>query len=50
MESAGIDTPWMIGPRPNSYIKEIQDDYSVLEYRPTNDKLIIHESNSVLEP
>lgn len=43
METAGIDTPWMLDPRPNSYIEEIQDDYPKLEYRPSNNKLTISE-------
>ncbi|WDE07169.1 hypothetical protein SG34_009900 [Thalassomonas viridans] len=47
MDSAGIDTPWMFDPRPTSYIKEIQDDYPILEYDPSDNKLIIKESDSV---
>ncbi len=43
MESTGIDTPWMIDPRPSSYIKEIQDDYPKLEYRPSSNKLTINK-------
>ena len=29
---AGVDTPWMIDPRPNSYIGEFRDDYPDLDY------------------
>ncbi len=47
MESAGIDTPKMIDPRPNSYIKEIQNDYPRLEYHPSRNKLTINEPNSI---
>lgn len=32
-EVAGIDTPWMIDPRPNSYIGEFRDDLSDLDYK-----------------
>ncbi len=27
LEAGGVDTPWMIDPRPNSYIKELQSDF-----------------------
>ncbi len=29
---AGVDTPWMIDPRPNSYIGEFRDDFLDLDY------------------
>jgi hypothetical protein len=32
--SAGVDTPWMLDPRPNSYIGEFRDDYPDLDYAP----------------
>jgi hypothetical protein len=47
MEAAGIDTPWMIDPRPSSYIKEIQDDYPELDYRPSSNKITINEPESI---
>lgn len=31
-EAAGISTPWMVDPRPNSYIGEFRDDYPDLDY------------------
>jgi hypothetical protein len=31
-EIAGVDTPWMIDPRPNSYIGEFRDDFLDLDY------------------
>lgn len=47
MEAAGLDTPWMLDPRPNSYIKEIQDDFPILEYRPSNKVLTIKKTTSI---
>jgi hypothetical protein len=32
--AAGIDTPWMIDPRPNSYIGEFRNDYPDVDYSP----------------
>ena len=34
VEKAGLKTPWMIDPRPNSYMGEFRDDYSDLDYTP----------------
>jgi len=31
-KKAGVDTPWMLDPRPNSYIGEFRDDYPDLDY------------------
>lgn len=28
LEAGGVDTPWMVDPRPNSYIKELQSDFA----------------------
>lgn len=41
VKTSGADTPWMIDPRPNSYIGEFRDDYSDLDYTPGTNKLII---------
>ncbi|MEW5755644.1 MAG: hypothetical protein AB1810_05015 [Pseudomonadota bacterium] len=38
-EKAGIATPWMADPRPNSYIGEFRDDFADLDYN--NDVLEI---------
>ena len=38
---AGVDTPWMIDPRPNSYIGKFRDDFPDLDYDYTRKKLII---------
>lgn len=46
MDAAEVDSPWMIDPRPNSYIEEIQDDYPKLEYWPSSNKLSIQGSNT----
>lgn len=41
VDAAGKDTPWMIDPRPNSYIGEFRDDYRDLDYSPRTNTLII---------
>lgn len=41
-EKAGVSTPWMADPRPNSYIGEFRDDFPGLDYR--KDVLIIEGS------
>lgn len=38
-QKAGVATPWMIDPRPNSYIGEFRDDFPDLDYK--NDLLVI---------
>lgn len=43
-EAAGIDTPWMIDPRPNSYIGEFRDEYADLDYDPATKKVTIETS------
>jgi hypothetical protein len=40
-EAAGVDTPWMLDPRPNSYIGEFRDDFPDLTYRPKGRSLDI---------
>jgi len=47
MDVAGISTPWLLDPRPVSYIQEIQDEHSVLEYFPSSNTLNISEPSSV---
>lgn len=32
-EKAGVSAPWMIDPRPNSYIGEFRDDYPDLDFK-----------------
>jgi len=34
--NAGVDTSWMIDPRPNSYIGEFRDDFIDLDYNGSN--------------
>ncbi|MCP4118033.1 MAG: hypothetical protein GY737_22060 [Desulfobacteraceae bacterium] len=48
MEAAGLDTPWLIDPRPVSYIEEIQEDYPELQYIPSQNQLIIEKSEPAL--
>lgn len=38
---AGIITPWMVDPRPNSYIGEFRDDFPDLDYDPKANTLVI---------
>jgi hypothetical protein len=45
-KKAGVDTPWMIDPRPNSYMGEFRDDYIDLNYSLKENKLVIEESGS----
>lgn len=41
VEKAGLETPWMIDPRPNSYIGEFREDYIDLDYFPKSKTLKI---------
>jgi hypothetical protein len=41
VEAAGKATPWMIDPRPNSYIGEFRNDYRDLDFSPKTNQLII---------
>ena len=41
VEAAGKDTPWMIDPRPNSYIGEFRNDYRDLDFFPKTNQLVI---------
>ncbi|MBU2869698.1 hypothetical protein [Colwellia sp. E2M01] len=45
-KKAGVDTPWMIDPRPNSYMGEFRDDFIDLDYSYTENKLVIEEAGS----
>jgi hypothetical protein len=44
VQQAGVDTPWMIDPRPNSYIGEFRDDFPDLDYK--KGKLTIEDIGS----
>lgn len=41
VKSADAETPWMLDPRPNSYIGEFRDDYPDLDYNPRKNRLTI---------
>lgn len=41
LEAAGVSIPYMIDPRPNSYIEEIRDDYKDLDYSKDSNTLSI---------
>ncbi len=32
LEAGGVDTPWMVDPRPNSYIEELQSSFPHVQY------------------
>lgn len=40
-QAAGVDTPWMLDPRPNSYIGEFRSDFPDLDYDPKAGRLSI---------
>lgn len=44
--AAGVDTPWMVDPRPNSYIGEFRDDFPDLDYRPSDGRVVIEDSTA----
>jgi len=44
LEAAGIDVPYMLDPRPNSYIEEIQDDFKDLNYIKSSHTLKIEDA------
>ena len=41
MEAAGLETPWLVDPRPVSYILEIQESFNKLEFAPQSKTLTI---------
>ncbi len=41
LDAADVETPYMIDPRPNSYIEEIRDDFRDLDYRKSSHSLVI---------
>ena len=45
-KTADVDTPWMIDPRPNSYMGEFRDDYPDLDYSKKNNQLIIEDDGT----
>ncbi|WDE05071.1 hypothetical protein SG34_027855 [Thalassomonas viridans] len=42
-KKAGVENPWMIDPRPNSYIGEFREDYLDLDYSYTSNELVIED-------
>lgn len=44
MEAAGVDVPYMIDPRPNSYIDEIRGRFPDLDYSKASHKLIVENA------
>ncbi|MCG7569191.1 hypothetical protein MHM89_04550 [Pseudoalteromonas sp. CNC9-20] len=43
VEAAGIETPWLFDPRPNSYIGEFRADYRDLDFSPSTNRLVIED-------
>ncbi len=41
LEAAGVDVPYMLDPRPNSYIEEIRDKFPDLDYSKANNSLVV---------
>lgn len=41
LDAAGVNTPYMLDPRPNSYIEEIRADFPKLDYSRAEHKLIV---------
>lgn len=39
--AAGVNLPWMLDPRPNSYIEEIREDFSKLDYSKVENRLVV---------
>jgi len=42
--AAGLDVPWLVDPRPNSYIEEIRDDYPDLDYSKAAHSLVVEDA------
>jgi hypothetical protein len=41
VEAAGVATPWMLDPRPNSYIGEFRSDFADVDFDPHTRELTI---------
>lgn len=44
LEAAGVDVPYMLDPRPNSYIEEIRDDFKDLDYSKATHTLKVEDA------
>ncbi len=44
LEAAGVNVPYLLDPRPNSYIEEIRDDFSDLDYSKASHSLKIENA------
>ena len=44
LEAAGVDTPYMLDPRPTSYIEEIRNDFKDLDYIKSSHTLKIEDA------
>lgn len=44
LEAAGVDTPYLLDPRPNSHIAEIRDSYPDLDYSRALNKLVVENA------
>ncbi|WP_020407669.1 hypothetical protein [Hahella ganghwensis] len=43
LDAAGVDTPFMIDPRPNSYIEELRSDFPALDYSKAAHRLEVED-------
>jgi hypothetical protein len=41
LDAAGVDTPWMVDPRPNSYIDELRIDFPRLDFNTSDNKVVV---------
>ena len=48
LEAAGVKLPYLIDPRPNSYIEEIRDEYQDLDYVKASHTLVIENAPASL--
>ena len=48
LEAAGVDLPYMLDPRPNSYIEEIRNDFKDLDYSKASHTLKIEDAPASL--
>lgn len=44
LEAAGVDVPYMLDPRPNSYIEEIRNDFKDLDYSKATHTLKVEDA------
>lgn len=48
LEAADLNLPYLLDPRPNSYIEELRDDFSDLDYSRATNTLTIENAPKAL--